>query len=119
MKALDHYAKAERLERQQATLDPIDFSEVIISIAHGIAHHYVCAALEWLGDDPQIYGHAHGKHPTHLKAAGVPGEVLTAWDQLERLRAKAAYGGATTPVEAITARGYLSTLEVWAKHLHP
>src|SRR5689334_12122393 len=111
MKALDHYAKAERLERQQATLDPTDFSEVIISIAHGIAHHYVCAGLEWLGDDPQGYGHAHSKHPTHLKAAGVPGEVLTAWDQLERLRAKAAYGGATTPDEATAARGYLSTLE--------
>jgi hypothetical protein len=119
MKALDHYTKAERLERQQAALDPSDYSEVIISIAHGIAHHYVCAALEWLGDDPQGYGHAHSKHPGHLKGVGAPSEVQDAWRQLERLRAKASYGGVTTPDESTEARGYLTPIEAWAQGLHP
>jgi hypothetical protein len=119
MKALDHFAKAERLERQQAALDPQDFSEAIISIAHGIAHHYVCAGLEWLGDDPQRYGHVHSKHPAHLKGAGVAGTVLDAWRELEQMRAKASYGGATTPEEAAEARGHLAVIEAWAHSLHP
>lgn len=119
MKAQDHYDKALRMQSQQVALDALNFSEIIIDVAHVAAHHAICAALEWLGDDPQGWGHAHGKFAGHLKGVQAPREVLEAWNQLERLRTKSFYGGATTSDEATEARGHLAAIQAWAQGLHP
>ena len=118
-KAADHYGKAESLQQQQAELDAARMSDAIITLCHGAAHHFVCAGLEWLGSDPQSYGHLHSKHPGHLKQVGAPAAVLEAWQQIERLRSRALYGGETTASEAAAVRGYLATIQTWAQGLHP
>jgi hypothetical protein len=111
--------KARRVAQQQAALAAADYSEAIITLCHGAAHHVVCAGLEQAGVDPQSYGHLHSKHPRHLKQVGAPASVLAAWEQLERLRSKSLYGGETTAAEAAEARRHLSTLQVWAQVLRP
>ena len=119
MKAQDHYDKALRMQSQQVALDALNFSEIIIDVAHVAARHAICAALEWPGDDPQGWRHAHGKFAGHLKGVQAPREVLEAWTQLERLRTKSFYGGATTFDEATEARGHLAAIQAWAQGLHP
>jgi hypothetical protein len=119
VRALDHYGKADRLERQQAVFGPDSFSETIINLCHAAAHHLVCAGLEWMGVDPQSYGHVHSKHPSKLKQVSAPSEVQSAWGKLEQLRSKALYGGETSEQEALDARGYLTTIRAWAQSLHP
>ncbi len=119
MKALDHYGKADRLERQQAVFSPDSFSEAIINLCHAAAHHLVCAGLEWLGVDPQSYGHVHSKHISKLKQVGAPSAVQAAWGKVEQLRSKALYGGETSEQEALDARGYLATIRAWVQSAHP
>lgn len=119
MKAPDHYSKGERLDQQQASLDPATFSETIVSVCHGAAHHFVCAGLEWAGINHEQYGHAHSKHPTLLKQAKAPLAVQAAWSDLERLRTKAFYGSGTTDAAVAEARAYLATIKGWARSLHP
>ncbi len=119
MKALDHYGKADRLERQQAIFDAANFSEAIINLCHAAAHHLVCAGLEWQGVDPQSYGHAHSKHPSKLKQVSASADVQAAWGKLEQLRSKALYGSETSEQEALDARAYLAIIRAWAQALHP
>lgn len=118
-KAADHYGKAESLQQQQEALDTTRMPDAIIMLCHGAAHHFVCAGLEWLGSDPQSYGHLHSKHPGHLKQVGAPASVLEAWQQIERLRSRALYGGETTTSEAAIARDYLATIQAGAQGLRP
>ncbi len=117
MKTPDHYSKGEKLEQQQASLDAAAYSETIISICHGAAHHFVCAGLEWAGMNHEQHGHMHGKHPTLLKQAKAPATVRTAWDDLEHLRTKAFYGSGTNSAAVIEARTYLATIKEWAKSI--
>lgn len=119
MKADDHFRKAEHFLVRQQRLDVAEDSEIIASTCHAAAHHYVCAALEWLGHDPQRYGHKHSKHPAALRDANVLLTVQEAWKKLEELRNRGLYGGGVDQQEAEQARILLLQIQVWAASCHP
>lgn len=119
MKALDHYNKGERLDQQQASLDTAMYSETIVSICHGAAHHFICAGLEWTGVNHERHGHVHSKHPALLKQTAAPAEVRSAWDDLERLRTRAFYGTGANGTTVADARDDLKTIKEWAQRGQP
>lgn len=119
MKALDHYSRGERLERQQATLDPATFSDGIIGACHGAAYHFVCAGLNWAG---ARHVHDYSKHSSMLKEAAVPLELQAAWDALDQLLTSVFCSSEPDePGEAAAtaARTHLATIKGWAQGLRP
>ena len=119
MKANDHFRKADHFFVRQQRLDVGEDSEIIASTCHAAAHHYVCAALEWLGHDPQRYGHKHSKHPAALRDANAPPDIREAWREVEELRNRGLYGGGVDQQEAEEARNYLLRIQAWAASCRP
>ncbi len=123
MKALDHYQKAVQLEqRATQSLSAPEDADLLVSAFQAAAHHYICAGLEWLGHDPQQYGHLHSKHAVNMKAAAVDQPVINAWLAIENARNKAFYGTGATPAQVSEARRHLADLRAWAdglRSLHP
>lgn len=119
MKANDHFRKAEHFLVRQQRLDVSEDSDMIASGCHAAAHHYICAALEWLGHDPQRYGHKHSKHPAVLRDVNAPLAIREAWQQLEELRNRGFYGGGVDQREAEQARNLLLRIQAWAASCHP
>ncbi len=119
MKADDHFRKAEHFLVRQQRLDAIEDSEIITSTCHAAAHHDVCAALEWLGHDPQRYGHKHSKHPAALRDANAPPAIRETWQNLEELRNRGLYGGGVDQEEAEQARTLLLRIQAWVASCRP
>jgi hypothetical protein len=119
MKALDHFTRGEVLEQEQAVLSAMTHPATIIGTCHAAAHHFVSAGVEWVGIPHERAGHTHTKHPSLLKDAGAPIDILEAWKQLEDARARGVYGRGASAAEVSAARQALSRIKGWAQARHP